>query len=170
MNDLHVEKRKQRWLDFYQEGTPRILYLINILEDTPTRPFPRPDLVEERLEWAWQKYCRMVDSLDWLDDDSIPYLDVYTGTEIFAEAFGCLVHYSDDNMPFALPAVNTWQEAERLKIPELTSSTLDYVLNMMKSLRQKAGEQALVKMVDIQSPMDISALIWDKNFILFRSD
>lgn len=163
MKDAVIELRTQRWIDFYQGGAPRILFLVNIQEEIPPRPLPHPDLVETRLDWAWQKYCTMVDRLEWLDDDSIPYLDVYTGTEIFAEAFGCNVHYSEDNMPFALPIVSTWQEAEKLSLPELATSPLDRLITMMGRLRQKAGAQALVKMVDMQSPMDISALIWDKN-------
>ncbi len=163
MSEDLIRTRTQRWLDFYQGSPARFLYLINIQEDAPERPWPNPDKFLERQEWAWDKYNRMVERLHWLDDDSIPYLDVYTGTEIFAEAFGCRVHYSNDNMPFALPRVETWQEAEKLKIPELATSPLARLLEMMSSLRQKAGEQALVKMVDMQSPMDISALIWDKN-------
>jgi hypothetical protein len=163
MKDEIIQPRTQRWLDFYQKGTPRILYLINIQEDFPSRPWPHPDFVEARLEWAWQKYCTMLEHLDWLDDDSIPYLDVYTGTEIFGEAFGCKVHYSDDNMPFALPAASTWQEAQKILIPDLASSSLSYLFEMMSRLRNRAGKEALVKMVDLQSPMDISALIWDKN-------
>jgi hypothetical protein len=163
MNDAIIQKRIQRWLDFYLKGNPRLLFLVNIQEETLTRPLPHPDLVNVRLDWAWQKYVHMVDRLEWLDDDSIPYLDVYTGTEIFAEAFGCRVHYSEANMPFALPAITTWQEAEKLGVPKLASSPLARLLTMMETLKQKAGSQALVRMVDMQSPMDISALIWDKN-------
>lgn len=101
-----------------------------------------------------------------IDDDSLPYLNMLTGTEIFAEAFGCEVHRPVDNKPFALPLVNDASEVSKLKVPRLGSCSLDYLFEMADELCAKAGAGALLRMVDLQSPMDIANLIWEKSSLL----
>jgi len=99
-----IEDRKKRWADFYDPNNPpRHMLLIRLTENTPARPLPHPDKKQQRIEWAWMQYLAQMKRVAWLDDDTMPYLDVYTGTEIFAEVFGCSVHRPEDNMPFALP-------------------------------------------------------------------
>jgi uroporphyrinogen-III decarboxylase len=101
--------------------------------------------------------------VEWLEDDSIPYLDVYTGTEIFAEAFGCQVYRPEDNMPFAVPRIHSASEVAKLRVPDLSVAPLAMLFEIADELRRRAGKEAIVRLVDIQSPMDIAALIWDKN-------
>jgi hypothetical protein len=137
--------------------------MIHYQPDHEEPPLPWRELAEERVAWAWRKYERQLARVEWLRDDTLPYLDVRTGTEIFAEAFGCSVHYPDDNMPFALPLVTSAQEAAALKVPEVSTSSVAYLFDMADALVDRAGDGALVKLVDIQSPMDIAALIWEKS-------
>jgi hypothetical protein len=158
-----ISKRVKRWNDFYQFGNPRILFLVNIQEEVPPRPLPHPDRIQARIDWSWEKYGRMMEHLDWLDDDAIPCLDPYTGTEIFAEAFGCKIQRNEVDMPFALPLINSPSQIKTLKKPSHLSSSLSILFEIADNLWAKAGGQALMRLVDIQSPMDISALIWDKN-------
>ena len=104
--------RKQRWLDFYA-GKPgaRFMMLAGYAEENvPPRPWPNPGEKQARVEWAWAAYGRDLRRAAAVDDDFIPFLDPFTGTEIFAEAFGCKVHRPADNMPFALPFVTTPSE------------------------------------------------------------
>ena len=158
-----LQERKQRWLDFYnlkKPGTP--FFIIHYSNGLETRPWPRPDLQPARLEWAWHKYLLQLEQVEWLDDDSLPYLDIYTGTEVFAQALGCQVAYPDDNMPFALPLIHSAAEVSALKVPHFGDTLLAMLFDIADELRRRAGPQALVKMVDIQSPMDIAALIWEK--------
>ena len=89
-------------------------------------------------------------------------MQVYSGTEIFAEAFGCEVHRPENNMPFALPLISSASEVAGLKVPELSTSSLAYLFDIGDELRRRAGDDALIG-IDIQSPMDIAALIWNKN-------
>jgi hypothetical protein len=86
-----------------------------------------------------------------------------TGTEIFAEAFGCKVHRPDDTNPFALPLVHSAAEADAVTAPELSSSSLAYLFDIADELYRRGGPDAVMKPVDIQSPMDIVALIWEKS-------
>jgi hypothetical protein len=158
-----IASRKQRWIDFYDlEKSPICMFLIRYMPDLGTRPWPRGDNKSERIEWAWRKYQLQMDQLSWLDDDTLPFLDVYTGTEIFAAAFGCQVYYSDFDMPFALPFVHSAAEASALKIPSLDVPPIALLFEIAEELHRRAGPQALMHLVDIQSPMDVAALIWDK--------
>ncbi len=159
-----LAQRKQRWLDFYA-GKPdaRCMVLLGITDPAaPPRPWPNHDQQAARIDWAWQGYQRDLRRAAVLDDDFIPYLDPYTGTEIFAEAFGCAVHRPADNMPFALPRITTPAEADRIKVPELSSSPLAELFDIADELRRRAGPDAVMKLVDTQSPMDTVALLWDK--------
>ena len=159
-----LEARKRRWLAFLDMSLPpsHVFQIAYPPDDLP-RPQPWPDKKAERIEWAWQTYQRQMARAEWLRDDSLPYLDVYTGTEIFAEAFGCQVHRPEDNMPFAKPAIGDARDVSRLKAPDLGSTPLAMLFDIADELRRRAGPSALLKMIDIQSPMDIAALIWDKN-------
>ncbi len=162
--DYDIEARKQRWADCLSGDTAAAhLYMIHHDSGGGARPLPWPTLVEERTEWAWQKYQRQLDRAEWLHDDTVPYLDVYTGTEIFAEAFGCEVYRAADNMPFALPAATNARDAARLAVPEPSNTPLATLFDIADELRARAGADAVMRLVDIQSPMDIAALIWDKN-------
>jgi hypothetical protein len=159
-----IQTRKQRWCDFLENrNCPRHLFMINCEQDQPTRPRLWPECAAEHIEWAWTRYGRGREQMAWLEDDALPYLDMLTGTEIFAEAFGCQVYRPMDNNPFALPLVHNAREAARIRPVDLMSSSLTRFFDMADRLRDRAGEDALFRLVDIQSPMDIVALIWDKN-------
>ena len=163
-DEMTMDKRKERWERFYDMQQPAShMLLIRFSENGGERPLPHPDKKQERIEWAWEQYLAQMDRATWLDDDTVPHLDVYTGTEIFAEAFGCRIHRPDDNMPFALPFINTASEASKLRVPDLDTPCLRMLFEIADELRARAGSDAVLKMVDIQSPMDIAALIWEKS-------
>lgn len=158
-----IELRKQRWRDFY-DRKPGQAYriLVNYDPDAPARPLPWPNNTRDRIEWAWGTYQRQLKRAAWLADDSMPCLDCYTGTEIFAAAFGCAVYRPDDNMPFAQPLICHASQVAGLKVPDLDVAPLRQLFEIGDELRRR-DPAALVRLVDVQSPMDIAALIWDKN-------
>jgi len=108
-------------------------------------------------------YTRRMYNLTWLEDDTLPFLDVYTGTEIFAEAFGCRVFRPDNDMPFALPLIQNAGEVSRLRTPDISAPSLARLFEIADELRCRAGPEALLRLADVQSSLDIAALIWDKN-------
>ncbi len=113
-----ILQRKQRWLNFYDRSQPKShIFLIRYAPELGPKPWPNPDVKHQRLEWIWRNYEWHLQRMDWLDDDTIPCLDMITGTELFAEAFGCPVHRPADNMPFALPLAQDAAAAEKLAIP-----------------------------------------------------
>ena len=129
----------------------------------PPAPPLWPDKMTQRIERRWAEYELMCRKAELIDDDRIPYLSNLTGTEIFAEAFGCRVHRPENNLPFALPLIQTAAEADALNIPELSTSSLGCLFDVADELYRRGGPDAVMKPVDIQSPMDIVALIWDKS-------
>ncbi len=166
MNDYSsvLQTRKNRWLDFYDLTSPqRMMFLIRYAPDLPARPVPNPELKQERIEWIWQNYAYHLERMAWLDDDNMPCLDMLTGTEIFAEAFGCKIHRTADANPFTLPLVHSPAEADALQIPAIDAPPLALLFEMADELARRAGPEALFRLVDLQSPMDIAALIWEKS-------
>jgi len=160
-----VEARKQRWADLLAKPTGGRKFVFRIGVRTPEPPpvvRAWPWLKDERIEAAWQSYNAMLERAEWLDDDLVPYLPVSTGTEIFAEALGCEVYRPEDNNPFAIPFVHTLQDAERVRAPRLEDTPLMQLFEIADELHRRGGPDALLKMVDMQSPMDIVAQSWDK--------
>jgi hypothetical protein len=162
-----IEARLKRWNAFVEGGTGSFMFHVNFpLPELESQLCPAPplwpDRVSERIERRWAEYEVMCRKAELVDDDRVPYISNITGTEIFAEAFGCSVHRPDDNMPFALPLVRSAAEADRLKTPELSTSSLAYLFDLADELYRRGGPEVVMKPVDIQSPMDIVALLWEK--------
>lgn len=159
-----VAARRRRWDNFLApEAGPGFMFIIRWADaDAPGAPPPHwPEKAKERIEYKWQAYQRALERIGKVNDDALPYLDMLTGTEIFAEAFGCSVTRPAGTNPFAQPLISDAGEVARLRVPELSRSSLGYLFDMADELRRRAPD-ALVRMVDIQSPMDIAALIWNK--------
>jgi len=155
-----INERKQRWMDFYQ-GKIRTIVLIE-QADFGIRPFPSPETMDAFFDWSVHRYRVQTDSLEWLNDDRIPYVTALMGTDIFAGAFGCPVHYPGNNNPYARPIIFSTKDLAKLKKPRLEDSSLMNVIEFGQKLR-KAAPDALIQMPDIQSPLDIAALIWEKS-------
>jgi hypothetical protein len=164
MPNPEIQRRIRRWENLYAENRSiRRLFMIRFGDPVPDRPLPVPENKNKRIEWAWLSYQRKIQQTEWLKDDSIPYLDVYTGTEIFSHAFGCKVCYQPDGFPFASHRIQNASEVKDVKVPDWSSTHLADLFEIADELRRRAGKDAVVRIPDIQSPMDIAALIWDKN-------
>lgn len=163
--NVDVEFRKERWKDFYNNitGETKVLYIIDYIGNGQNMPLLWPEYKQERIEWAWKNYLDGMERIKWLEDDYIPYLSVTSGTEIFAEAIGAKVYRPTDNMPCAIPYIFSPEEAEKVKIPRLEDTPLMSLFDIADELRRRGGKEALLKLPDIQSPMDIVAQIWDKS-------
>lgn len=161
-----IEQRKKNWVDFMDMSTDQTRLLVMECSETmPVRPALWWEKAKERVEWSYERYMRQMENMEWLEDNTIPFLSMITGTEIFAEAFGCKVHKPIDNTPFALPMITTVKEAAKIKIPRLEDTKLVTLFEMADKLRDRAGPKALFSFPDLQTPMDIVALIWDKTYL-----
>lgn len=157
-----IQERKERWIRFYENReAPPFLYIIKPPAHGP-RPMLWPDNQEEQHQWILREYENQIKSLDWLESDLIPHASMTTGTEIFAEAFGCPVHRPDFTNPFALPRVKNAGEADRLEKPALEDTPLMLQLERAERVRRALGKDAVLQLVDMQTPLDVTALIWEK--------
>lgn len=161
-----VAARKARWKQFLApDAEPGFLFHLNYPDPDANLPpwgYPRPDNAGERIERAWRLYEWQTKKTAWIHDDRVPYLDNTTGTEIFAEALGCTVECPQDNMPFAHAYVRTANDAAKVTVPELSASSLAYLFDIADDLHRRAGSEAVMKLIDVQSPMDVAALVWKK--------
>jgi len=169
MNNNAIENRKERWKSFYKkesQNTSPFMFIIRLTDPEDPSPMLWPEKMEERISWMKRDYYRQLEQTEWLYDDRVPFIDMISGTEIFAEAFGSPVLREMDNQPFALPAVNSSTEARSLQKPELMQSTLSFQFEMADRIYEQILTETDFKPVfrlpDIQTPMDIAALIWAK--------
>jgi len=156
-----VARRKKSWKDLYAAKNGALVLIRFSGGECIPDVLPNSGRKKERIENALRNYRKQMDNASWLDDDFVPFLHPKTGTSLFAAAFGCRVHETEDNMPFALPMITTAKEAAKLKVPTLENSRLTEVFEIADALRQ-AEPDGLMKLPDIQSPLDIAALIWSK--------
>jgi len=164
----NIKERLARWFSFMDgEMSDGFMFHVNFPSPEWDAHLPPdvplwPDKVKPRIERRWAEYELMCRKTKRVDDDRVPYLSNVTGTEIFAEAFGCRVYRPDNTNPFALPLIHTAAEADGLTPPELSTSSLAYLFEIGDELCRRGGPDAVMKPVDVQSPMDVVALIWNK--------
>ena len=160
------EERNRRFLTDLFAGPFRGHALI---VDAPQAPRPwlddaaisaRP--VRDWVPWTVENYEQQRAFHEALDDDSVPYVRLSTGTEVFAAAFGCPVHLFEDSNPAARPLVTTAEEADRLATPTLEARPLARIFEWVQRVRERVGPEVPIGVPDIQSPFDIAALIWRK--------
>ena len=166
MATMSINDRLARWKNLYENPTPGRVFLVQSnVDEIPSPPHAQPyaELAEARIETAWAFYQNMQARAEWLDDDNIPHIAMWTGTEIFAEAFGCDIHRYEHGNPMALPKITKPEEVASLKMPTLEHPVFESLFGIMDELHRR-DPAALLMLVDIQSPLDIAALIWDKTY------
>lgn len=113
-------------------------------------------MYERRIEWHEK-----------IGDDAVPYVSLNTNTGVFAAAFGCPVHeYAADTNAAAMPIVWTAAEADALEQPDLAAPTIERIMAMADLLQRELGPDVCIGVPDIQSPLDIAALVWQKEAFL----
>jgi len=162
---MNINTRIERWKQLYQPNTGKrvVRFIINYPATGIKSPFLSPEHKHDRTEWAKQNYNWELKNSELYDDDNLPCLFPFTGTEIFAECFGCRVVRPNNNMPFALPVVFNSAGAAGLNVPKLEDTPLMLLFEITDDLRAFAGDDAFIRLPDVQCPIDVAALIWDKN-------
>jgi len=156
--------RKKNWINLINNvSSKKNTILINCPFDTKPRPFLLEDNAQERIDWGIADYLAQKQRTRWLDDDNIPHIWPYTGTEVFAEALGCKVHYSQNNAPFTLPLFTDPKQAARIEIPNMWDTKLASLFEMTEKMRAKTDKNAVVRLPDIQTPMNIAGRVLQKS-------
>lgn len=162
---MSKQVRIRRWEQLYSAKPSKkmihfIIYYPRVPSDPPKR---RKETVSERIERAKRTYEWQMHNMNCYDDDAIPCIKPGGGTSTFAECFGCQVVYPENSPPFALPLVSDSRAASMLRTPKLEDTHLMDIFAINDEMRRFAGDTALIQLPDIQCPMDVAALIWDKN-------
>lgn len=161
---ISIKARKKLWKQFYDLSSPVTRLLITgypgIYKDRPPLYW---EFAQERIDWALRRYDRQMELIHVLDDHTIPNLNLLTGTEVFAEAFGCDVFRPKDDNPCAKPIVFSPEDAAKLKMPRLEDTKLMLLFEMAHKMRSIAGPDAPISLPDVQTPVDVAALIWEKS-------
>jgi hypothetical protein len=111
-NVNEMNARKQRWLDFYEmDGMTRFMLIANYEKCACRQPMLWYEKKNERIAWAYAMWQAAMEEAANVPDDYVPSLSMMTGTEIFAEAMGCKVHYPEVNNPFAIASVHSAADA-----------------------------------------------------------
>lgn len=118
--------------------------------------------IEDWLPDVMRLYEARLQMHEAIEDDSVPYAQLLTGTELFAAAFGCRTHIYPDTLPCALPLVTTAEEADQVQIPSLHARPFERVFQLGHMVRERLGPDVPIGVPDIQSPFDMAALIWRK--------
>lgn len=164
---MELEAKKQFLRDLFDwNKSPKHAIRIEVSgkHDIKTLSF---GTLEERVKMEKEQFEHELDCFRALDDDRVPMLHIWTATEIFARAFGSPVHKLDNSMPFALPAVSTPEEADQLEEPDIFGEALGEVFDIGDRLVSASGQDYPIRICDIQSPFDISALIWKKEAFFY---
>ena len=162
---MDLVTRVDRWRRVYKPDPNKqvVRFIINYPAVDIKGPFLSAENKQGRIDWAKRMYECDVKNADLYEDDNLPCLFPMTGTEIFAECFGCRVVRPDNNMPFALPVIFNSDAVSALKVPDLEDTPLMILFEIADELRSFAGDDALIRLPDVQCPIDVAALIWDKN-------
>ncbi len=167
----HVQQKLRRYAEMFEKpagGQTRVLYqfLLPQTDKTPVRPPLRRDNPQARIDWAKRKYEYEMQISRILDDDSVPALDVNTSTAIFAQAFGAEVYYPEGSPPCGKHFISTPEQSRALKVPKLEDSTLMYYFDIADELHRFGGDDAILRLPDIQDPIGIAGILWDKAELL----
>lgn len=123
--------------------------------------------VKEWVPVVVENFRRKAAMLERLEDDSVPVASLMTGTQLFAQAFGCEVHTYKDNNPCALPLVNNAAEADQVELPDLwKTGCLQRVFELGELVLKELGPGTALGPCDLQSGFDTASLIWNKEDLL----
>ena len=161
--EKEISERKKRWNALLSGAeNARNIVIVHYLPGFEASRFTTDGDYGRESDRIVRKYHIMAENVGRIHDDTVPFLDMTTGTEIFAEAFGCRVFYPGDNMPFALSMIGSVKEISTLKTPDMWNTRLAKLFETAYNLKKRTDGSAVVKLPDIQSPLDIAALIMNK--------
>lgn len=159
---MSPDEKKQFYIDLFDFSKPAKHGVIVTAPNGADINVMSTGGIEERAQMAKKVFETEKRHAEEIGDDRIPMASVWTGTEIFASAFGSPVHKPENGAPFALPAVYNAEQAENLREPDISFGTLGDILRLSDRITALCGQEYPLRICDVQSPFDISALIWEK--------
>ena len=98
-----------------------------------------------------------------IQDDTVPLASLWTGTQVYAAAFGAPAHFYPNMPPAARPIFFSGEEADRAIEPDAENCPLvQKTLELAELLRKRLGQNVFFSPIDVQTGFDTAALLWDK--------
>jgi hypothetical protein len=147
------EKRLPKLIDFWEGRCP---YLISV-EAGFTR-YSFCNSIEENFN------ANIFDFGETLDcpSDTLPNLEPWFGTGIYAEAFGCKYYWREGDSPAVHYAYHNIEEIQKIQKPEISAGKLfGMVLEAIEYFKDKTNGRLPICMTDTQSASDTATLVLD---------
>lgn len=159
-----IRVRKERWRRLHDPGSGRrrVFMIYGGDDELPASSSPDPRRKVSRADVEIEACLRQQKRMEWLDDDSLPFVNVSAPTYVFAAAFGCEVFTPEGAGTWIRPLVTKGSQVSSLKVPDLSHPVLAALFDLAEEARRRLGPGVMLKIPDIQSPMDIAAQIWEK--------
>ena len=131
--------------------------------------YPNYNLSQELLV-DWDKYLTdkelslqvkleaIKEHLEFIDDDYIPYIDIFMGTPLVASAFGCEVEFFKDKDPWVRGAViNDYKEIDKITVPDLKRKGLTKeTIDLIEYYKSATNGKLPISLPDIQGPLSVA--------------
>lgn len=97
-----------------------------------------------------------------LDTDWVPYIEVFFGTGVFAEAFGSRMIWPQDQWPWTKPFIGDIREVYRLKMPRISEThMLRKILDAVDYFQRVVGDRIPIGTMDTTGPFSTALMIVD---------
>src|SRR3989339_290934 len=147
------EKRLPKLIDFWEGRRP---YLISI-EAGFTR-YSFCNSIEENFNANMYDFEKTLEC----PSDTLPNLEPWFGTGIYAEAFGCKYYWREGDCPAVHYAYHNIEEIQEIQKPEISSGKMfAMVLKAIEYFKDKTSGKLPICMTDTQSASDTATLVLD---------
>ncbi len=150
-----LEEREQKQIDFFASTEPGFL----IMQGPGT---PVYNCCNEIRTIVDANLTGMANGLrnDW--SDTIPYMEPWIGTGIYANAFGCEYFWREDESPHVEYRYHKIEELRDVDYPDWRESpVMRMVLDTIDALKEATDGKLPIGLTDTQSPYDTATLILD---------
>ena len=95
--------------------------------------------VEDRAQAAREVFLHECRCLEAIDDDRVPMLHAWSGTDIIASDFGCSVYVPEGSMPCARPLVFDAASADTLVEPDVETGPMGDIFKVADRIKALCG-------------------------------
>lgn len=115
-----------------------------------------------------REYAQEIRDLESVGDDRVPAAKLWTGSQIYAEAFGCEVHIYPSDPPASKPLVESPEEADQIQEPDMWNCpNIMRIFEFARKLLSELGPETPLAPPDMQSGFDIACQIWNKEQLFY---
>lgn len=105
-----------------------------------------------------------------IPSDTLPHLEPWFGTGVYAEAFGCEYFWRQDESPAVRYAYKTLDEVKQIKKPSWRDGTIfKMVLDAIAMFKDRTEGRLPIALTDTQSAHDTATLILDATEVFVAS-